>query len=278
MAETADPRDFDQLVVGTRYQLLFFLRTWRFVGLALFTLAISAIGIATDLYSGAAVVRAGTSSVASFMASNLSNMGFEVALVAAFFGGDAISTDFGSGTGFFALVLPVRRSVLLLGRYLAAFLVSVAVVMIYFLVEVIRSVYVFGTVPASAGLALALILLLIASYLALAFFLSSLFRRPTVSTITTILLLWLAFPAVDGILTLVNVEPWFLIDYATASIGQALAGTAHHSHLTVVAANQTITVNQFSPYVWEGAAIMVAYLIVFLLLSIVVYDTKELKG
>lgn len=278
MSEGADARDLDQLLVGTRYQLLFFLRTWRFAGLALFTLAISMVGVATDLYYGTAAVRASQPAVSTFFSGALGSMGLEIALVAAFFGGDAVSTDFGSGTGYYALVLPVRRAVLLLGRFLAAFLVAVAVTMIYFVIEVVRSAYVYGTVPATGLVALGLILLLIAAYLAFAFFLSSLFRRPAVSTITTVLLLWLAFPAVDSVLTLVNIEPFFLIDYAAGAIQQAIAVGPHQSLQIISAANETITVHLFAPYVWEGAVIMVAYLFAFLTLSILIYDRKELKG
>lgn len=273
----AEPNDLDQLVTATKFQLMFFLRTYRFVGLALFTLALSLINPATVAYEGAAAIRA-TTTLPHFLATQLSNIGFEVALVAAFFGGDAISTDFGSPTGYFSLVQPVRRSVLLMGRYLGAFLATLAVTLIYVAIVYGTAAAVYGTLPGSTFTALGLAVLVITAYLAIAFFLSSLFRRPVVSTIATVLLLWLAFPVVTTFVQTAGIEPWFMPDYAALSVTQAFEALPHHSNLVVQSGNLTLTLQQYYPFLAEGAAILVGLTLAFLGLSILLYRYKEVTA
>ncbi len=272
-----EPNDLDQLGTATKFQLRFFLRTYRFIGLALFTLALSLVTPASILYQGVDAYRA-TTTLPHFLASGLSSIGFEVALVAAFFGGDAISTDFGSPTGYFSLVQPVRRSVLLLGRYLGAFLVSLAVTLIYVAVIFGTGAALFGGLPGTAATALGLAVLVVVAYLALAFFLSSLFRRPVVSTIATVLLLWLAFPVVTTFIQTAGVEPWFMPDYAALSVTQALEALPHHSNLVVKSGNLTLTVQQFYPFLAEGAVVLVGLSLAFLGLSILLYRYKEMTA
>ena len=276
-SSVAEPDDFDQLVTATRFQLKFFLRTYRFVGLALFTLALSLINPATAAYEGEAAVRA-ASTLPHFLASGLSNIGLEVALVAAFFGGDAISTDFGSSTGYFSLVQPVRRSVLLAGRYLAAFLATLAVSLIYIATVYATATAVYGSLPLSTLSALGLTVLVIAAYLALAFFFSSLFRRPVVSTIATVLLLWLAFPVITTFVQVANIEPWFMPDYAALTVTQSLESLPHHSSLVVQTGNVTLTVQQYYPFLAEGAAVLIGTTVAFLGLSMLLYRFKQVTA
>ena len=269
------PTDVAQWVTAVRRQLRFYLRTWRFVGLLLFILivdvAITAVGIAYGM--------SGTSA-SDYLYGAIGVMPTLGVIVGAFIGGDAIAMDFGSGTGFFMLVLPVRRTVLLLGRYAAAFLAAFALLLVFYAISIFGASWFYGvgaipwlTVAESLGIAC----LFAMAVLATAFLFSAFFRSPSVSMIVTILVLFLAFDIIDGIISITSVEPWFSILYA----GQAVALVFESQpHLTVTQGmgRRGLTFHTWTPYVWEGIVIMLVYFVIALVLSVVIYHYKELKG
>jgi ABC-2 type transport system permease protein len=269
------PTDTTQWVTAVRRQLRFYLKTWRFLGLLLFILivdvAITAIGIAYDM--------SGTSA-ADYLYGAIGTMPTLGVLVGAFIGGDAIAMDFGSGTGYFMLVLPVRRTVLLLGRFAAAFLSSFALLLVFYAVSLFGAAWFYGLVAipwlevvASIGIAA----LFAMAVLATAFLFSAFFRSPAVSMVVTILVLFLALDIVDGILTITSLEPWFSILYAGQAVAEVFESQPHL--ITTVGMGEAhLTFHTWSPYVWEGVVIMLAYFVAGLTASIAIYRYKELKG
>ncbi|MGD0250089.1 MAG: ABC transporter permease [Thermoplasmata archaeon] len=269
------PSDVAQWITAVRRQLRFYLKTWRFVGLLLFILivdvAITAVGIAYNM--------SGTSA-SDYLYGAIGAMPTLGVIVGAFIGGDAIAMDFGSGTGFFMLVLPVRRTVLLLGRYAAAFLASFALILVFFAISLFGAAWFYGLgaipwidVAASLGIAA----LFAMAVLATAFLFSSFFRSPAVSMVVTILVLFLALDIIDGVISITSVEPWFSILYA----GQAVALVFESQpHLTVTHGMgvRGITFHSWTPYVWEGVVVMLAYFVIALSVSVAIYHYKELKG
>jgi ABC-2 type transport system permease protein len=269
------PSDTAQWVTAVRRQLRFYLKTWRFVGLLLFVLvvdiAITALNIA---YNSSGL------SASDYLYSAIGPVPTFGVIVGAFIGGDALAMDFGGGTGYFMLVLPVRRIVLLLGRYAAAFLAAFALILVYFVISLTGAVWFYGIlgipwwdVVASLGIAALFALAILAA----AFLFSSFFRSPAISIVTTILVLFLAFDIVDGILSITTVEPWFSVLYA----GQAVALVFESQpHLTIThgMGARGLTFRTWTPYIWEGVAIMLVYLVVCLVVSAVIYQNKESKG
>jgi len=269
------PSDTAQWLTAVRRQLRFYLKTWRFVGLLLFVavvdIAVTALNIA---YNSAG------SSAGDYLYNAIGAMPTFGVIVGAFIGGDALAMDFGSGTGYFMLVLPVRRIVLLLGRYAAAFLAAFALILVYYAISLSGAVWFYGflgvpwgDVVESIGIAALFAL----AVLAAAFLFSSFFRSPAISIVVTILALFLAFDIVDGILSITTVEPWFSILYAGQAIALVFEGQPHETIVRVTAA-RGLTIRSWTPYVWEGVAIMVGYLVVCLVLSAIIYQRKESKG
>lgn len=268
--------DGAQFLIAFRRQLQFYVRTWRFVGLLAFVAVVSAAVLGIQVYLGVHQLTAG-STPARYLSGFLSFIGTVAVLVAAFLGGDAIAMDFGSATGYYLLVQPVRRSVLLLGRFAAAAVAAIVIGAVYLAFGIGGTLAFFG--PANfptAGLAIAvgLLLLLFLGALAVAFFFSALFRTPAVSLIVTILTLWLGFSTVSGVLELANIEPWFSILYAGDAVPLALLTS--YPHAIPIGAGIPGTIFQAFP--WESAVISLAYFGVFLLLSLVLYNRKEVRG
>ena len=268
--------DAAQFLSAFRRQLQFYLRTWRFVGLLLFVAIVSAAVLAVEVYLGVGQLTA-SNTPATYLSGYLSFIGNVAVIVAAFLGGDAIAMDFGSATGYFLLVQPVRRVVLLLGRFAAAAVAAIVIGGVYLLFGVAGTLAFFGTggfPVAGFAIAVGLLLLLFLGALAVAFFFSSLFRTPAVALIVTILTLWLGFSSVAGVLELANIEPWFSILYAGNAVALAVLPTYPHSVPIGLGFSGTI----FQAFAWESAAISLAYFAVFLALSILLYRRKEVKG
>ena len=205
---------FEQWWIAFRYQLRFYLRTYRFLGLLLFVGILGVIFLAVQVSTGSSGV-SGTGlreSASLYLTGNLSLMGMLLIVVGAFFGGDAIAMDFGSGTGYYMLVQPVERTALLMGRYVAAFTSTVPIILTFYAVWIAGAIHFFGmgSLP-SLGLliSLGLALLFSLAVIAVAFLFSSFFRSPAIAIVVTILVLFLALSVVTTVIESAGHEPWF---------------------------------------------------------------------
>lgn len=264
----------------TTHQLQHYLRTNRFLGLLAFVFAISALTLTFQVSAGVAAVRIEQLYRPSEYLSNfLGNVGLWIILAAAFFGGDALSVDFSTGAGYYMLVLPIRRSVLLAGRYTAAALVTFAVVGLYYAFAVGGAVYFFGTsgipwlgVAESLGLAALFTL----AALSVAFCVSAFIRSPAAGVLVTILVLWVGFSVLATVLELVGLEPWWSLQYAGGAIAAVLDTDFIHRQVIPLGASQSYTI--WDATVREGLAIMAGYVAAFLPLSAYLYHRKESTG
>ena len=281
MAEVPLPSETDQLIAAASYQLRFYVRTWRFIGLAILIAAITAIFGGLTFDHGVAAVKATTPTVSDFLLGGLGGMASTVAIVCAFFGGDAIAMDFGSGGGYFSLVQPIRRPVLLLGRYIAAAIASTLVLLVYWGPVVIAGGVAYGTLPLGPTLgSLGLLVLSILAVLSFAFFFSALFSRPIVAIVVTVLLMVIAFPIVEAVLPIAGIEPLFVVNYATQVIGQVFLPQPHSMSTVIMGRGNgtSVTLTMFNPILWQATAVLFLYFVIFLAVAIVIHLRKEVKG
>ncbi|MCI4335559.1 MAG: hypothetical protein L3K04_08050 [Thermoplasmata archaeon] len=262
--------DGRQLLIATRYQLQSYLRTYRFLAMIIFVIVVGSLlfGVLSYLVHSGRISAPSDSS--TFLVGYLTLLALIVYFSAALLGGDAISTDFGARTGYYTLVLPIRRRVLLLGRYGAAVLATFLVAVLFYVFAVASDIYFTGSVPVAGLLgSIAVTLLFCAAAVALAFFFSSIVKTPALSILLTVLMLFVFLPLVVTLITAeANIEPWFSLTYAAAAISEPIVSVPHEAAFG----------GGFSPYLWEGLVIMAAYLVVFLLFSYIVYEFKESSG
>jgi len=272
--------DLEQFRIVTFHQLGHYLRTNRFFGLLGFVILISALTLAFEVDAGIAAIQVQQLYRSSEYLSNyLANTGLWVILAAAFFGGDALSVDFSTGAGYYILVLPIRRPVLLAGRYAAATIVTLAIVGVYYLFGTAGSIYFFGVhnVPWSVlaeSLGLAVIFALAA--LSVAFCVSAFIRSPAAGVLVTVLALYVGFTTLQAVVELAGIEPWFSLTYAGGAMAAVLDTDFVHYQAIPVGEDQYYTL--WSATVSEGLAIMAAYVAVFLPLSAYLYQRKESTG
>ncbi len=250
--------DWRQFGVSVSTQLQSYVRTSRFW---------VALGIVAGV-GGLITLVASTNSLASTAAGYVGGLTAFVPYLAivtgALFGGDAISTDFGSKTGYYMLPIPVRRNVLLAGRYVAAVLVSLLVLGVFYGFVIFGGVnfYSAGSMPwGNVGLSFLLFALLMLGILSFAFCLSSMSKSPSFGLVLTIMVLLVVFEIIDAFIggTLGNNYLWFSILYAADAVS------------TVIASGFSAS----GPALWQAVVITGGYAVGFFALALVLFDREE---
>jgi ABC-type transport system involved in multi-copper enzyme maturation permease subunit len=271
---------FAQWSIISRSQIRHYLRTYRFLGLLSFVGIVSAGWLILLVASGRGIaVLNFLNSDSEFLTDYAQTLPVWIILAAAFFGGDALSVDFHSGSGYYTLVLPVDRGTMLAGRFTSALVVTLAIAAVYDLVGLLGATFAFGpgSLPWSAlGVSFGLTVLFAGAVLSVAFCFSALFDTPATGVITTILVLFVGLSTIQGIVQLAGFEPWWSLYYAGGSIANVLDWqfVAHQS----IPAGGGRFLQSWSATASEGALIMVAYIAVFLALSLILYQRRESTG
>jgi ABC-type transport system involved in multi-copper enzyme maturation permease subunit len=272
--------DVEHWKIVTLLQLGHYLRTNRFYGLLGFVVLISGLTLAFQVSAGIATVQVQQLFRPSEYLSNfLVYTGLFVVLAAAFFGGDALSVDFSTGAGYYMLVLPIRRPVLLAGRYAAATLVTLAVVGVYYALGAVGAVYFFGGANVPWGLlttSLGVAVIFSLAALSVAFCVSAFVRSPVAGVLITVLALYVGFTTLQSTMELAGVEPWFSLSYAGGAMAAALDTDFVHVQAIPLGEDQYYTI--WASTVSEGLVIMAAYIAAFLPLSAYLYQRKESTG
>lgn len=209
---------------------------------------------------------------------------FLTILVAVFFGGDAIAGEFQNKTGYFLMGLPVRRGAIYLGKFLAAYLASAAVLLSFLFVLLLNGAYYFGVsgFPWQLGVSVLLTLIYLSAVLATTFVFSSLFKTSAYGFVLTALLFLIGFTILqDWVSALAHIEPWMVISYASGTIGAVFSsnpnwgftGTSTLVHGTI---NPNVVARIYTVAgVGEGVLIMIGYLMVLMLLGFFLFEREE---
>jgi ABC-2 type transport system permease protein len=276
------PTSFQQVARLARLQFQDYLRSRRLLALAALVLLVGGVSTAIIAYYRA-----------SFLSDNLSfysswwggGAGYIVILSAVFFGGDAISGEFQSKTGYFLMALPLRRASVYAGKYLAALLASLGVLSLYFLIILGNGLFYFGlaATPWQLGVSFLLAVAYLLAVLGVAFLFSSLFRTGAYGFILTAVLFLIGFTFLqDLISTSAGVEPWMVISYAQSVIGDVfnpttgwgLSGAITYGTSTTGPLHARGTI--FTPGVSEGALIMIGYFALSAVAGLSLFEREEL--
>jgi ABC-type transport system involved in multi-copper enzyme maturation permease subunit len=261
-------------------QIRHYFRTYRFLGLLALVCLVSAAWLGLLIASGRGLVQLNfLNSMSEFLTDYASTVPLWVILAAAFFGGDALSVDFHSGTGYYTLVLPVNRQVLLAGRYASALFMTLLVVIVYDLFGLLGATYFFGAAALPWGplsLSLGLTVLFALAAVSAAFCFSALFRTASTGVLLTILILFVAMGTLQDVVQIAGFEPWWSFPYAGGAIANVLDWQFVPQQTIPVGGGQYL--QSWGATAVEGAAIMVGYLAFFLFTSIELYERKESRG
>jgi len=257
-----------------------YFRTSRFLGLLGFVVLIASVTLAFEFKVGVAAERAiQLGRVSEYLSNFLSLTPLWIILAAAFFAGDALSTDFSSGTGYYMLVLPVRRATLLAGRYASAALATLAIVVAYFAFAIFGASCFFGpdVIPWSKlGTAFGLSVVFALASLSVAFCISAFVRSPAAGVLTSVLALYVGFATVQSTVELANYEPWWSLLYGGNAMAAVLDTDFVHETSTPLGSGQYTSLWMAGRA--EGTVIMLVYLAIFFAFTLYLYGRKEASG
>jgi ABC-2 type transport system permease protein len=269
------PSSLTQVGITAKYTFLDYFRSRRFFILLVITLLISAL----------LTFIVGYYRPATFLTSDLSfysgwwgmSVTFVIVLSGIFFGGDAISGEFQNKTGYFGVPNPIRRSSIYVGKWLAAFIASTVILVVFTAITVGNGMYYFGfTVPYQFGFSVLLAWFYLAAVLGFTFFFSSLFKSSSISILVTAILFLFAFTLIETLVAdLVQIEPWFILTYGAGIIGNILTVPyPEHVH-TQTFGQGRITLTTYNATIPEGIAILGLYFIITAVLGLVLFERKE---
>ena len=193
---------------------------------------------------------------------------------AVFFSSPAISSEIENRTAFHIFALPVDRSVLLIGKYLAAASAAMISMAIFVVSEMATAEYLFpGISFNSILLSVGVLLVFILAISAFTFMVSSLFSKNLYSYITTFIIYFIVFNAANLILSLLyNYNAFFLLDNAASVIPRIFLNVSP----SVFGSGFSLNGAPLSTLLLS-LSIMVIYIICSLVTALVIFERKEVR-
>ena len=273
---TGKASTFTQLVSITKYSFLNYLRARRFLVMVILVVLVNGALTAAVAYTRSDVFL--NSSLGFYGAWWASFIDIFILLTVVFFGGDAISGEFQNKTGYYLVPNPVRRSTIYIGKYLAAFIASTLILVLFLAFTIANGLYYGMGVPSQFVESFLFAWLYLLTALGVTFFFSSLVKSTSISILITILLFLFVFSVVDVLAeTLLKIEPWFSITYAEGIIANILnvPYPVHYIPPPTSGPGARIGLPTYNVGVTEGLIIMLVYLVVSSVVGLYLFEKKE---
>jgi ABC-2 type transport system permease protein len=258
--------------LSTRFEIKKHLRGKRVLIIAVFAIIIPIIISIAPWLSGVDFA----DSAGEFASSTLALIPFLIAISAVLFAGDAISSEFERKTGLLLFSTVQSRASILLGKYIAALIAILIGTSLYYAVVLLEIIIIYGLgdIPIELVQSYFIAFIYTTSVLSVVFLMSSLFNRSMISTVLSFFILIMLLPAIGAAFTAASIEPWFILSYYSSLITNVLF-TGSSGFVTNVHGMDILA--DYSPDIYIGIAIMIAYTIVLLTSSIVLLNRKDMK-
>ena len=199
-------------------------------------------------------------------------------LGATMFAGDAIVSEFQNRTGYLLFPNPVKRSVIFAGKYLSTMLIVLLMLVIYYGVAALLTLFMTGGSTELWVYSMLFAMCYGAAAAAFGFLISSLFKGSTGSLVLTFFALLMIIPMVSALLTLGNIEPFFLLTYSAGAI-TALMQTPYpqnYSQNIPMGGGEQMTYWNYFPDVGVALAVLATYVVICLLLGFFLFKRREM--
>ncbi len=194
-----------------------------------------------------------------------------IPLAAIFFAGNNVTSEFESKTGYIIFSNPVKRSVLIAGKFLASLLYVFWSIVIFYIGCVISTLYLYGTVPQSIFGSFALAFLYGCAVLGFVFLFGSVSGNGMVAGTLSFLILFLVMPLLQSFLVDMGHEPWYLLTHAAGSIN-AFGGTSMPGTTTIFGMKSYLEL----PNPILSAIVILIYFVILFGLSIFAFKRKDM--
>lgn len=211
--------EWEKLRIVAAYEFLKHIRRKRLyviLGLTLITelAAIILIPVLMDEYPDSIMAMAAILTVGPSLAT----------IGAVFFAGDAIAGEFEGRTGFILFTNPVKRTTLIMGKYLASCVAVVLLIIFGYIITDITLLAIYGEIPFETVKSFGLCLLYAGSVLSITFLISSISKGAMGATVITLVLITVISGIVESVLIMAGKPYWFLPSTGGDSIALVYGG------------------------------------------------------
>ena len=215
-----------------------------------------------------------------FVSSNLSFITLLIIISAAMFTGDSISSEFENRTGLILFPTPQRQNSIFVGKYIASLLATWLAVMLYYFLTLLGVIQIYGfdQVSMEFGQSFLLALLYSASAVSLIYFFSSVMKRSITSTLIGFFALMMIMPIISLVLTLGDVNPWFMVTDSAGLITDVLGASSSGGFSPGAHGGDESNITSFSTNFYVGIAVMAAYAIGFFIAGLGIANRKKMEG
>ena len=267
----------EQVFKLARYQFRDYLRSRRYVLMMAIVAIIGAILTAVLAYfRPAGLIDSSAGFYGSFWGGGATVV---IVFAGVIFGGDAIAGEFQNKTGYFLMGLPIRRSTIYIGKYLAAFAASLTAMVVFLVILLANGAYYLGgnALPWQLGASFLLAVAYLLALLGTTFLFSSMFKTSAYATLVVAILFLFGFSILQElVVVLAKIEPWMVISYADSVIG-TIFDNPYPAHIQHVAGftPRSPSMTVYTPTIAEGVAIMLAYFVITSLLGLLLFEREE---
>ncbi|MCL4314387.1 MAG: ABC transporter permease [Candidatus Thermoplasmatota archaeon] len=193
---------------------------------------------------------------------------------AVFFGSSAISGELENKTAYSVFPLPVSRTSIFTGKYLASLVAGLMIVLFYYAFAVVNYTIVFHTVDVNTFLqSIALSILFLGAMLSLTFLISSIFNRATYAYVTVFLIYFLIFTALNYVIQILyRTFPFYLLSNTSTIISRIFFNFNPYDLISLPSVSPVS-----SGTVLLYAAVMISYMAVAYFTGLFIFQDKEVK-
>ena len=268
---TTLPSDMDQIRVVAKYDILKYLRSKRLIGIIAIEVLVLVLITAIPPLLGNSFGK----NPDVFINVYANFTGLLAVIGATLFAGDAIVSEFQGRTGYLLFPNPVKRSVLLAGKFIASVGAMFIVLFVYYGAALVLGLVLTGGFSTLGVESLLLAMLASIGALAIGYLISSVMKGSTGALILTFALFLFIFTIIQSILSVSNVNPWFVYTFAANTV---LEITVSPYPVTTVTTGGGMTITNYVPDVGVSIAVMVAYTAVALVLTYFFFKRREMSA
>lgn len=193
---------------------------------------------------------------------------------AIFFAGDAIAGEFENKTGFILFTNPVKRTTLVIGKYLACYGAVALLVILGYVIVTISLLAIYGSVPIETLSSFGLCLLYAGAVLSVTFFFSAVMKGSMSATVITLVFIMVISSIVDSVLLMTGQPHWFLMSTNGDSIATVYGG--YEAFMGGMGGMGDMPFEFENPSISLSVLSMVLYLGVGFVLSIFISNRRQL--
>jgi ABC-2 type transport system permease protein len=198
-----------------------------------------------------------------------------IIIAATFFGSDAIVGEFQNRTGYLVFPTPLKRWVLFFGKFTASITAGLIVTVLFYAGVALLSFTTIGGVDDDFALSLAFAVGFLIAATAVAYLISSVLKGSTGATVLTFLMFIIILPIIDSVSQFTGTK----ID-ASLTFASGITGYIVLDPYPVDTSTEQFgfTFYAFYPDPWIAAVVFLAYSVICIAISLLLFYRKQLSG